>query len=131
MNLREKILQSDDLKREAVEVSEWGATVYVQVMPSVDRDAFETACLKDGEMTRENFRARLAAWTVVDEQGRRVFTDGDAELLGAKSGTAMNRLFPVALRLNRMGKADVEELVGNSESGRGAASPSASPSPSA
>lgn len=125
MNLREQILQSDDLKREAVEVPEWGTTVYVRVMPGVDRDAFEVACTTDGEMSRDNFRARLAVWTVVDDQGRRVFGDNDVELLGAKSGTALNRIFPVAIRLNRMSKQDVEELAGNSAAARGDASPSA------
>src|SRR5688572_12784372 len=100
MGLRDEIIEADDIKREGVPVPEWGCTVFVQVMSGVERDAFEQACLgDDGKMSTANIRAKLAAHTVVDDKGKRVFSDSDAELLGAKSAAALDRIFSVASKL--------------------------------
>jgi hypothetical protein len=39
-NLKQTILEASDLKREAVEVPEWGVTVYVSMMSAGERSAF-------------------------------------------------------------------------------------------
>lgn len=132
MNLRDKILGSEDRTTVPVPIPEWDCTVYVTTMSGIERDAFEVAAQgSDGKTARENIRAKLAVFTTVDEKGKRVFGDGDAELLGDKNAAALDRIFNVATKINRLTEADMVELAKNSESGRGAASPSASPSPSA
>ena len=59
-------------------------------------------------------RARLVGLTVIDEGGQRLFTDDEVDLLGAKSGAALDRIFAIAQKLNGLSGADVEELTKNS-----------------
>ncbi|MFO7905799.1 MAG: hypothetical protein R6U98_24285 [Pirellulaceae bacterium] len=113
MLTKDQILQASDLGREVVEVPEWGGDVYVSAMTAADRDAFEASLVKDGERNMDNMRARLAAMTMVDEKGERLFTDAEASKLGKKSAAALTRVFSVAMRMNGIGDSDVEELAGN------------------
>ncbi|KPK67836.1 MAG: hypothetical protein AMJ84_12280 [Acidithiobacillales bacterium SM23_46] len=112
---KEQILQADDLRREAVVVPDWDGSVFVQTMTGIDRDAFELSLTKDGKASIENMRAKLCARTIVDENGNRLFTEDDVEALGKKSGTALDRIFEVAQRLNGIGADAMEKLAKNSE----------------
>jgi hypothetical protein len=49
-------------------------------------------------------------------EGKRLFTDADAPVLGEKLAPALDRIFEAASKLNRLSKEDVEELEKNSES---------------
>lgn len=112
------ILSADDLKTEDVEVPEWGGTVRVRAFSGRERDAFEASLVrgdgKDRKVDLTNMRARLVALTVVDETGQKLFTHDDVDLLGAKSGAALDRVFAVAQKLNGLSAADVEDLTKNS-----------------
>jgi hypothetical protein len=114
---RDQILTADDCKREAVEVPEWGGTVYVATMTGTARDAWEQSLVvrRNGksETNLENMRARLAVACIVDESGARLFKDEDAAALGAKSSRALERLAKVAQRLNGIGDAELEIAEGN------------------
>jgi hypothetical protein len=61
----------------------------------------------------ENVRARLAAASIVDENGARMFSDEEIEALGGKSAMALDRVFKAAQRLSGLAPEDVEELAGN------------------
>ena len=128
------ILAANDLKTEDVDVPEWGGAVRVRSFTGRERDAFEAAMVrgdgKDRKVDLTNMRARLVGLTVIDEAGQRLFTDEEVDLLGAKSGAALDRVFAVAQKLNGLSGADVEELTKNSSGGPSAASISGSPSPS-
>jgi len=113
---RDAILGADDRPTVDVEVPEWGGTVRVRGLSGAERDAYEVALAgvrPDGSrrLNLVNVRARLIAMTVVDEDGARMFTDADAEALGAKSGTAMQRVFETAQHLSGLTDEDVEELA--------------------
>jgi|CXWL01.1.fsa_nt_gi hypothetical protein len=117
---KEKILAADDIKRERVDVPEWGGAVLVGVLSGTDRDRWERECLEAREGTKngglatlDNFRASLAARSIVNEKGERLFAESDIVALGKKSGAALNRIFDVALKLNRLSASDVEELAKN------------------
>lgn len=114
---REAILSLQDLPTERVFVPEWQGEVIVRGLTGAERDAFEQSIVEQkGKKTRmklQNIRARLVVLTVVDEQGNRVFSDGDAEWLGKKSAVALNRIFEVAQRLSGLRAEDIEELEGN------------------
>lgn len=113
MSLREEILAKADSAREAVEVPEWGQTLYVRALSARARDAWDadnTERSKSGDAKlMVNFRARLVALAVVDEQGQPVFTLEDAEVLGEKSAKAIGRLFAAAVKLNGMSQAGLAE----------------------
>lgn len=123
------ILAADDLKTEDVEVPEWGGTVRVRAFSGRERDEFEASLVrgdgKDRKVDLTNMRARLVALTVVDETGQKLFTHDDVDLLGAKSGAALDRVFAVAQKLNGLSGADVEELTKNSSGAPSADSTSA------
>ena len=128
------ILAAQDLQTEDVEVPEWGGAVRVRSFTGRERDAFEASMVRgDGRDRRvdlTNMRARLVGLTVIDESGQRLFTDEEADLLGAKSGAALDRVFAVAQKLNGLSGADVEELSKNSSGVPSAVSTSASALPS-
>lgn len=139
---RDQILAADDLKHEDVDVPEWGGSVRVQELTAGQRDQVETASVAiaknaSGKLAPEfdksvleSFRARLAAYSIVDELGQRLFTDADMIALGKKSTAAMQRVFNVAMRISAFTQEDVEELVGKSEAVPSDVSPSASALPS-
>ena len=128
------ILAANDLKSEDVEVPEWGGAVRVRSFTGRERDAFEASMVRgegrDRKVDLTNMRARLVGLTVIDETGQRLFTDEEVDLLGAKSGAALDRVFAVAQKLNGLSGADVEELSKNSSGVPSAVSTSASALPS-
>ena len=95
---REQILASQDLKKERVPVPEWGGDVFVRVMTGTERDAFEETIFKGGG-SNIGTRARLAALTMIDEKGQRLFTDEDVQVLGEKSAPALDRVYTASIRL--------------------------------
>ena len=136
MNLLSKtaILTANDLKSEDVEVPEWGGAVRVRSFTGRERDAFEASMVRgdgrDRKVDLTNMRARLVGLTVIDETGQRLFTDEEVDLLGAKSGAALDRVFAIAQKLNGLSGTDVEELAKNSSGVPSAVSTSASALPS-
>jgi len=109
---REAILKSDDLPRELVQVPEWGGDVYVSTLTGTQRDAFEQSMQgKKGKLNLDNVRARFAVLTIVDDQGKRLFTDADVKALGEKSAAALDRVFAVAQRLNGFSNSDAQEII--------------------
>ena len=128
-----EILEAEDLATEPVEVPEWGGWVNVKGLSGVERDAWEEsrvdrrAKVKAGEarpLNLVNFRASLVAQCVVDEGGKRLFSDKEAIDLGRKSAVAINRVFEVAQRLCGMTDEDMDELTGDLEPEDSVASPS-------
>jgi len=113
---KEQILQAKDCVTETVSVPEWGGDVLVRTLTGQERDEYEFALLGMGKKNFTNARARLAALTIVDEKGNRLFTDKDIHALGKKSGKSLQRIFNVAQRLNNVTDEDIEELEKNLES---------------
>lgn len=119
MLTKDAILSSTDLPSEEVQVPEWGGSVFVRTMSGTERDAFEQSIIegktaKGSTAKMVNVRAKLAVRVLVDDKGVRLFTDADANMLGTKSGKALDRVFEVAQRLCGIGDKDIEELEGNS-----------------
>jgi hypothetical protein len=113
---RDDILNSEDLRSEAVDVPEWGGSVLVRALTGAERDAYESSIFTSkGGLSREydlqNIRAKLAARTIIGEDGKRLFTDADIVGLGLKSAAALDRVFTVAQRLSRLTAEDVKELT--------------------
>ena len=126
------ILEAEDIKTERVYVEEWGGYVLVRGMSAAARDSYEVEVAelkKQGSAAagRENYRSRLVVRCVVDEEGKRVFSNADAELLGRRSARAVNLVFGVGSRLSGMGRGSVEEAEKNSAAATSGASGSSSP----
>lgn len=120
---KDDILRAPDIKTEKVEVPEWGGSVHVRTMTGAERDAWESRLLAVTETKKyDNLRATLVAMTCSDENGNRLFSDGDIEALGRKSAAALGRIYDVALRVNALTREAREELLKNSEPSPGASS---------
>ena len=118
--IRAKILEADDLPIEEVRTPEWGQVgipvVWIRTMSGTERDAFEEEILlgEPGEKRQldpRNIRARFAVKVICDKDGQRIFGDEDADLLGAKSSCALDRVFHKAQKLNGLRAEDVETLA--------------------
>lgn len=114
---KDQILSAQDLSTERVRIPEWNGDVFIRMMTSSERDAFEIAVRDtngdETKMNLNNIRAKLTALCVVDKNGTRLFTDADATELGKKSAAATDRIFDAVQRLNRLTGADVKELAKN------------------
>ena len=111
---KDAILKADDLPRELVQVPEWGGTVWVRTMTGAERDAFEASVAASADTPNlTNIRARLAVLCVVDDKGKRLFADADAEALGGKSAAALSRVFEAGQKLNGLTDSDVSDLEKN------------------
>ena len=123
------ILAQDDLKTEDVQIPEWGnAWVRVRTLNASERDHFEASTVqRNGKKVTtnlENIRARLCLLCLIDEEGNRLFDEGDTFPLGGKSASALDRIFTVAQKLNGLRDSDVEELAGESNAAQNGDSPS-------
>lgn len=116
---KDQILAVDDTQYEDVPVPEWGGTVRVKSLTGKERDGLEASLIvgkgKNSNVNLNNLRAKLVARTIVDEDGKHIFSDEDITALGAKSAAALNRAYEVAQRLSGITQEDVEELTKNSE----------------
>lgn len=112
---RDQILAIQDIEIEEVQVPEWGGSVYVRGLSGAERDLFEKSIVtqrgKATAVDMANIRAKLAALSVCDAEGKRLFTERDAKALGEKSASALQRIFEVARRLSGIGDEDIEELT--------------------
>lgn len=114
---RADVLGAQDGRREAVEVPEWGGTLWVRTLTASERDAFEASLVRVRagkiEPNNANQRGRFVALCATDEAGQRLFTDDDAGQIGDRAAPAVERVYEAALRLNGMRAKDVEDARGN------------------
>ena len=114
----EAIAAAQDTLTETVEVPEWGGSVLVRGLSAMQADEYRKAQFKGkGKRMRLDMtlaHARLCALCMVDEAGKRLFSDTQVAVLGRKSGKAVDRVYEVAARLSGLSDDD-EELEKNSE----------------
>jgi hypothetical protein len=125
---RDEILGADDLKSETVEVPEWGGTVIVRELTGAERDTWEASVVKTNgaavSIDSHNMRAKLVALCIIDDEGKRLFTEKDVVKLGNKAAAALDRVTDVARKLSRIGEEELEDLGKDSSTTRSGASAS-------
>lgn len=113
MNLRDMILQANDLPVEKVEVPEWGIDVYIKTMSGAERLQLEKDLSKDAKSDGPAM-CRVVCATLSNKDGELLFNyPDDIELLNKKSVKVLHRLFDIALSVNALGKSDVDALQKN------------------
>lgn len=112
---KEQILGINDLKIVTLYVKDWDAEVRLKTLSSSERDAFERQVFARGDMEKadlDNFRAKLVALVLVDNNGKRIFNNPkDVEELGRKSANALDFIFNKAQELCGLTTKDVEDLT--------------------
>lgn len=114
---RAAFLQSDvqTVPIEPLELPELGDSVFIKGMTGTARDEFEKSCRDQKGRLRGNIRARLVVLTAVDENGARIFSDDDIQMVGKFRVDVLQKMFNKAQELSGMSDADVEELGGDSD----------------
>ena len=83
-------------------------------MSGTSRDAWEQHLReKDSSGRLVSTRAKLIAFTVVNEKGERIFKDEDIASIGKLSSSSLEKVCAVAMRLNGLGDDAVEEAKKN------------------
>lgn len=126
---RDAILSAKLPTRE-VDVPEWGGTVLVRGMTGFERDKFELFLQRQretGGAAQFSTRAYVAACTIVDDDGHRIFSDDDVQSLGLKSAHALDRILDAVLALSGMDSGAIEDAEKNSEGGLNGSGGSVSP----
>lgn len=121
---RSEILRKgSSIPQQWVDVPEWSeagepAGVIVRGLDAYMRDQWEMSMYqirgRESVLHIENVRARLCAWTIVDENGLRIFSDDDIEDLGRMEPRGLDRVFVVARKLSGLTQEDINEIVGKS-----------------
>ena len=120
-----ELLQKEKLEIEKVEF-ENGDYVYVRQMTGHERDMFEQSMLKknkDGkgnvlsvETVMDDFRSKLAAITLCDEEGKSLLSANDYAVLGnSMSAKRLEKIINVSQKLNAITEEDKDAIVKNSK----------------
>jgi hypothetical protein len=123
---RAEIEALDDHKVELCEIPEWGNAI---VRVGSWTGAVRWRVLRDWQDERRhtNLLALVAAVSLVDDAGKRLFSDEDIPMLADKHAGALQRIFDTALRLNGLTQERVSGLGKDSSTTTSAVSPSDSP----
>jgi hypothetical protein len=117
---REQIQAVDDLRSRivCVDVPEWGGSVNIRPMDVRELDEYSNEAMRSKATGLRDFRTKLVAYCLCDENGNRLFSEKDIDVLAAKSGTVMDRLYRACDELNDIGPKKIEEIAGNSPAGQ-------------
>jgi hypothetical protein len=114
---RESILAAQDLQSEDMPVPEWseGATLKVRGISAADFERFQAGLVgfRDDPAKASNIRCRFLVYCLVDDEGKRLFTEEDAAELGRKSPGVIARLYDKAQALSGLGPTVVEDAAKN------------------
>jgi hypothetical protein len=119
---KQTILQVKDQRIERVEIPEWGGAVFVRSITAAERGQIEAdaARYKDSKGKDESFARtftlKFAVMGLCDENGVRLFDNGDVSELAKKNAAAIARVAEVAQRLSGFTKQDLEVMEKNSVS---------------
>lgn len=109
---RDVILGLRDREIVAVDVPEWGGVVYVRSLTAAERDRWEHGLEAErGTLGFANVRASLAALSICDQDGNRLFADGDTTLLAEKNALPLDHIFAACQRLNGLGREEIAVLM--------------------
>lgn len=126
---KDAIMAAQDLKREVVNVPEWGGDVIVSEMSGADFQRYcEASETDEASQKGYAFMALVLVFCLVDEGGVPLFSVEDAPKLARRKKSVLHRLFNVADRLNLLSRAAQQEAEKNFE-GEDAGDVSSSPSP--
>lgn len=100
------ILNVMDGENETVFVPEWKLNVRVRSISAAERENLMRGSVVIEGKTRRfdapQMRVKIVALSVVDADGRRLFSNSQTEALGKKSAKAIDRIADVAMRLAGM-----------------------------
>lgn len=118
MSLRDRIIATNDTQSELVNVPEWGVDIEIRGMSGAARAQMtQAAADNEGGVNYVRMMPNIVIGCVFDpETGERVFNDDDHEIVMEKSGSALDNIVKVAMRLSGFGDKAVDEAGKDSSS---------------
>lgn len=129
MGLRERILAAKGLHTETMEIPEWGETITIRSLTVAQREAIDTLvseAKKSGQPI--SVFALIVGFSILDEDGRRVFSNEDIRLFDDHNSGPFERIWDWHAKHSGIGGKALETAVKNSGSGQNGATSSVSPS---
>jgi len=125
-----KIVEAKDIKRQEVEVPEWGGSVYIKELSNIEADEFEkwqtsrlafkglgaNRTINPKQTDLRGQFSKFLSMCMVDDDNQLLFSDYKA--LTKKSYKVIKRLYDLAVSYNGMDDESQEESEKNSESGQ-------------
>jgi len=97
-----------------LELPELGGKIFLRVISSRERDAIEQEISNaKGTANLQNIRAKMVIRAVSDADGKRVFSDADADLVGDMPAPLVGKIFDAACKHNGMTGEAVEDARKN------------------
>lgn len=112
----DEILAAEDIQTKAVEVPEWGGTVYVRTLTGVQRMEWSKVIAELNEEGSQHLLPACAVvFTLCKADGVSCFDRNleSVKALAAKSGAAILKVFTVADEVNAFTEKAMEELEEN------------------
>lgn len=115
MNLREKILNTEDIKEQVVEIPEWGVKVLVRGLDGAQRaKVMQNATDARGNINFTKIYPDIIIASCYDpETKEKIFEDTDRDLIMKKSSVAIDRIVNVAMAISGLSKQAEEEIEKN------------------
>lgn len=112
------IFEMDDLATKIITVPGWKDSkgnpgqVKIKSLQAFEIDNFNTKQmeLSDDKSALFNYKARYISMCIVDDSGKKMFGEIDAQLLGRKSNKALDFIFEECMKLNKQTSEDIKEL---------------------
>lgn len=102
---RDEIIRTNDSKPIEVEVPEWGGKVLIGAVSGENRERWEKEAKKEPQPN--HIRALMVAFSIVDQQGKLIFTEKDVEFLNKKNWKALDRIYDAAIEYNLIGEKQI------------------------
>ena len=115
MLTREQIDAQRDRDYITFHVPEWDGSVLLTPISATDRAKLENVTIDAKETgKRADQRSMLCAMSIVDEDGKRLYSDSEIAILGNRNARALDRIMDKALELSGMRNEDFEDAAKNS-----------------
>lgn len=117
---REALLKLCERRYSTVEIPERDISIRIQSLSEAEKSQYETCLIaKNGRgIMRERLQdatRRLIALCVVDEDGKRIFSDSDLSAIANLDSYISSRIYDACQEHCGFNKGDIDETVKNSE----------------
>lgn len=114
MSIRDKILNSKDVKTEIVKVKEWDVEVEVRGMISGDRLKMVSECTntKTGKVDMSKmYNTMILKCTYEPGTDNKIFQPGDMNMLSAKASAPIETIAKAIMKLSGFDEESQEEII--------------------
>jgi hypothetical protein len=114
MDIRERILQSNDIETKEITVKKWGGKILLSALSGEQRSKVYSDSMKDGKFDSENFSYNLIIASVLDPQTKEpIFLPSDIDALKKKNGAILENISKELMALSAIGESAQEEAEKN------------------